>query len=95
MTVVTDHGEEGTAITYDASATGLLMACPGSLPVDAHVTLRFKISADDPEERAVAARVLRVEHSPGEESPWRYRMAVEFDAPQPELEGLLEANRED
>jgi hypothetical protein len=95
MTVVTDDGEEGTAITYDVSASGLLMACPGRLAVGAHVTLRFKVSEDEPQEREVAAEIVRVEENAGEEGPWRYRMAVRFDAPQPDLEGVLEANADD
>jgi len=91
MTVVTDDGEEGTAITYDVSATGLLMACPGKLDVGAHVTLRFKVSGDDVEERAVPASIVRVEDNASEEGPWRFRMAVEFDTAQPDLEGALDA----
>jgi c-di-GMP-binding flagellar brake protein YcgR len=96
MTVVTDDGEEGTAITYDVSAAGLLMACPGKLDVGAHVTLRFRVGADDPDQRAIGARVVRVEdNAPDEEGPWRHRMAVEFDTPQPDLQGVLEAHADD
>jgi hypothetical protein len=90
IAVVTDGGEVGTAITFDVSATGLLMACPGPLAVDQHVTLRFRVSPADAEERALAARIVRVEENGAEDGPWRYRMAVSFDEPHPELEGLLE-----
>lgn len=90
MTVVTDGGEEGTAITYDASASGVSMACPGRLEVGQHVELRFRVEHDEPE-RAIGARVLRVDENPEEHGLWRYRMAVQFDEAQPELEGVLES----
>jgi hypothetical protein len=90
MSVVRDGGDEGTAITYDVSASGLSMACPGSLGVGEHVELRFRVS-DDTDERAIGARVLRVEENGGEPGPWRFRMALRFDEPQPDLEGVLEA----
>ena len=93
MTVRTREGEEGTAITYDVSATGLLMACPGPLDVGASIHLSFRVGADDPT-REIAARVLRVEPRPDEQGPWRFRMAVEFDEAQPDLEGALIAHAE-
>ncbi|GAB5550001.1 MAG: PilZ domain-containing protein [Sandaracinaceae bacterium] len=95
LTVVTDEGQEGTAISYDVSASGLLMACPGSLQVDDVVTLRFKLASDDQDERNVQAKIIRVEATTDPEGPWRYRMAVEFLTPQPDLEGLLEGQVED
>lgn len=94
MTVVTDDGQEGTAITFDVSATGLLMACPGALELDSHVTLRFRVSEDDPEERHIGGRIVRVEPHEHVEGPWRHRMAVTFDEPHPELEGLLQREAE-
>ncbi len=90
MTIVTDDGKEGTAITFDASSTGVMLACPGQLPEGEHVTLRFRLTGDD-EERAIGARVVRVQESPDVDPRWRFRMAVHFDARQPELEGLLQA----
>ena len=93
MTVVTDDGEEGTAITYDVSATGVLMACPGRLDVGAHVTLRFRVEADAPE-TSIAAKLIRVEESPDEQGPWRFRLAVEFDEPHPELEAIVAQHAE-
>lgn len=95
MTVVTDQGEQGTAITYDVSASGLLMACPGRLDLQAHVTLRFKLAHGDAPERSIPGTIVRVEENDGEQGPWRYRMAVQFDTVQPNLEAILEANAED
>ncbi len=94
MTVVTDDGDEGTAITYDVSASGLAMACPGRLEVGVRVQLRFRVAESD-EARSIAAQILRVEENDDEHGPWRFRMAVQFDEPQPELEGLLEAHGEE
>jgi len=94
MSVVTDDGEEGTAITYDVSSTGLLMACPGSLAPGSHVSLRFKVG--EGEARVVAAQIIRrEENQEGDTGPWRYRMAVRFDEPHPELESLLQAETEE
>lgn len=89
MTVVTDDGGKGTAITFDVSATGVLMACPGELKLGSRVTLRFTLSTED-EERVVSGTVRRAELNPGD-ARWRHRLAVEFDEPHPELEALLEA----
>jgi hypothetical protein len=90
MTVVTHDGQEGTAITYDVSSTGVLMACPGRLERGARVTLRFRIDPDTPE-RSIVGAIVRIEEQPDEEGPWRYRMAVDFETAQPDLQGLLEA----
>ncbi len=93
MTVETDGGGAGTAITFDVSATGMRIACPGRLAIGARVRLRFRVT-DEGEDRLVPATVLRVEENPGEDGPWRYRMAVQFDEPQPDLEGILETHGE-
>lgn len=93
MSVVTAEGAEGTAITFDVSATGLLMACPGRLAVGDRVELRFRVRQEE-EERTLGASILRVEENVGEEGPWRFRMAVRFDEPHPELEGILELSSE-
>lgn len=96
MLVVTDGGDEGTAITYDVSAAGLLMASPGRLEVGSRVELRFRVSADEGQDRSIRARVVRLEpREAGDDGPWRYRMAVQFDEPHPELEGALRIEAED
>lgn len=88
MTVVTAGGEEGTAITYDVSATGVLMACPGKLEVGASVTLRFRI--DDKDERSFQAKIVRVEEQEEDDGLWRFRMAASFEEEQPDLESILQ-----
>ncbi len=95
MRVITEEAGEGTAITYDASATGLLIACPGKLEVGTLVQLRFRVTGEEPE-RSVAGRVVRLDPpEEGDDGPWRYRMAVAFDEPQPGLEGALRVEAED
>ena len=78
-----------TAISYDVSSGGLLMACPGRLEAGALVTVTFRLLASAPEQE-VRGRVVRIEENPAARGgPWRWRMAVEFDAPVPELASLL------
>ncbi|MCB9593626.1 MAG: PilZ domain-containing protein [Sandaracinaceae bacterium] len=90
ITVVTDDGEEGTAITYDASVNGILMACAGSLAVGSHVTLKFTLSSEG-SERRVGATIVRAQEQTEDAGPWRYQLAVEYDTPHPDLEGLIKA----
>ncbi len=78
---------EGVAITHDASSGGLLVSCPGSLEVGAVVTVTFRIRKDEPEHR-VKGKVVRIIPT-GDEGPWRFRIALGFDEPMPELEALL------
>lgn len=95
LRVVTEEGEEGTAITYDVSTVGLLMACPGSLELGRSVQLRFRVSPDEPEERAIRGTIVRLEpREEGDDGPWRHRMAVRFDQPQHELEAALRSEAE-
>jgi hypothetical protein len=79
-------GQEGIAITYDVSSGGLLMACPGRLEPGAEVQVTFHLRPGAPEQRA-RGRVVRIEEN-DREGPWRWRLAVEFDAPMPDLEAL-------
>ncbi len=90
MTVVTDDGEEGTAITFDVSSTGLLMACAGALEVGQHVTLCFELSSDSTH-RKLPGTIRRVEEREEEAGPWHYRMAVEFDQAHLDLEAQIKA----
>jgi hypothetical protein len=82
---------EGIAISYDVSSGGLLMACPGKLEAGAAVTVKFRIDASAPEQE-VRGKVVRVEKNQNDEDgPWRWRIAVEFEQPVPEVEALLAA----
>lgn len=86
---VVSEGRDGIAISYDLSSGGLLMACPGRLEPGAEVSVTFRVHASAPEQQ-VRGRVVRIEdNQPASEGPWRWRLAVEFDAPVPELADLL------
>ena len=87
MSIQSQAGD-GFAISYDVSSGGLLVACPGSLEVGSEVTATFRVKKDAPE-HVVKGKVLRIEPT-GEQGPWRYRIAVAFDTPMPELEALIE-----
>ncbi|GAB4210013.1 MAG: hypothetical protein OHK0013_30120 [Sandaracinaceae bacterium] len=86
--------EDGTAIavSYDVSTGGLLMATGGKVDVGTELTVSFRTSVDAPENR-VKGHVVRVERNPPSvDSRWRYRLALAFDEPQPEIEALLRAS---
>lgn len=93
MNLRTADGDEGTAITFDASPEGLLMASVKPLPIGTSITLCFKLP-QELEERRVAAEVVRVMENEQAPGPWLYKMAVKFAAPDPELKPLLESAAE-
>lgn len=86
ISVATEAGE-GIAISYDVSTGGLLMACPGRLETGASVEITFRVRADAPEQR-IRGRVVRTQDN-DPDGAWRYRIAVEFDHPVPELEAIV------
>jgi hypothetical protein len=78
------------AVCRDASAAGILISGSTGLAVGDRVHLHFRIGPDDPEERKVEGRIVRVEHP--DEDPramWPHRMAVEFAEPVPALQSLF------
>lgn len=86
--------ERGIAVSYDVSSGGLLVACPGRVEIGAEVSVTFRIARDG-ESRTVKGRVVRVEKNPPEvDARWKYRLAVEFLEPQPEVEALLDARKD-
>lgn len=82
---------DGTAlaVSYDVSPGGLLMAAGGKVDVGTELTVTFRTSKDAPE-RKVKGHVVRVEKNPPTvDVRWRYKLALAFDEPQPEIEALL------
>jgi hypothetical protein len=66
------------------------MATASTLEVGATVNITFHLPPNGEQTRTVAGRVVRVEVN--QEDPhgmWPNRIAVEFDAPDPELEPIL------
>jgi hypothetical protein len=86
-----DAGET-LAVTYDASAKGVLMLAAKALPVGARVTLLLELPVDPPRERTATGRVVRAE--PNREDPdglWPHRIAVVLDEAMEALGAEIEA----
>jgi len=78
------------AVCHDASAGGIKISGSAALAVGDIVTVAFRVSPDDPEERRVSGRIVRVEapdHDP--RTVWPHRMAIEFIAPEDRLQTLF------
>jgi hypothetical protein len=78
------------AVSHDVSARGILLSAATDLEPGAEVSITFRVLPDDPEDRTVRGRVVRVE--PNADDPdglWPLRVAVEFDQPEPDLERQL------
>jgi hypothetical protein len=83
------EGPVRSAITRDGSARGLLLLTRASLEAGQHVTI--KVFFSEGQSRAFGARVVRqAPLDPEENALWRHKMAVEMDAPDPELAAKLE-----
>ena len=83
--------EDGRAIavSYDVSTGGMLMAAGGSVDVGTELVVTFRVLRDGPEKR-VKGRVVRVDRNPASvDNRWRFKLALVFDEPQPEIEALL------
>jgi hypothetical protein len=78
------------AVCRDASAGGIMISGSIALTVGDEVTVKFRTTHDETDERHIQGRVVRVE--PPEEDPvseWPYNMAIEFGTPAPDLESRL------
>jgi hypothetical protein len=79
------------AVCRDIGAGGILISSAGALEVGATVTLTVRVAPDDPSERKVEGRIVRVEpHHDDGGGTWPHRIAIEFLKPMPEIESLLE-----
>jgi hypothetical protein len=88
--------EDGTAIavSYDISSGGLLMAAGGRVEIGTELTVTFRVQRDGPESK-VKGRVVRVDRNPQSvDNRWRYKLALAFDEPQPEIERLVKSLQE-
>jgi hypothetical protein len=78
------------AVCQDASAGGILISGSSELQVGDSVMVSFRTSLDDPEERTIAGRIVRVDRP--DDNPrtvWPHRMAIEFVEPVLELQHLF------
>jgi len=72
-------------VSRDTSATGMLLATPSKFEVGERLTLQVYLSSSD--RRSIRGRVTRVEINSAESNePWRYRLALAYDEPAPDLQ---------
>jgi hypothetical protein len=78
------------AVCHDASAGGILVSGTEELMVGSMVTVSFRVTVNDAEEKSVRGRIVRVE-GPNDDprAVWPHRMAIEFLEPVSALQGLF------
>lgn len=89
---VTIEGAPGEvwAVCRDASSGGILVNSAGLLEVGAKVAVTFRVRPEEPEERRVEGRIVRIERNEDDPlGPWPHRLAIEFEHAVPELESAL------
>jgi hypothetical protein len=87
--------KEILTVCRDVSQTGILVSSPKWVEPGTDLKLTLRIPPEDPLERAARGHVVR--SGANEDDPeglWRYRIAIEFDEPIAELDGLLEVLEE-
>jgi hypothetical protein len=90
LDVKTERSERTVAITQDVSEKGMLVATPSKLSVGAEVRVSFKLPGPVEIEHVLEGVIVRVEKNDYDRRElWRYRVAIEFDDPLPELETVL------
>ena len=89
--IVTADGSARSAITHDASATGLLLLTRSKLEIGQTVHLRVHVREGDAPAFDVTGRVVRREPLAASESDvWREKVAVALDGTNAELAAELE-----
>ena len=82
------HGDVILGISRDVSEGGVAMVVAAEPKDGASVKVTLKLPGD--EERVVEGTILRVSKNDADtEGLWRYKVAVAFDEPVPELAPLL------
>jgi hypothetical protein len=80
------------AVCRDIGAGGILISSSGTLEIGAPVSVTFRVGPDDPHERTVQGRIVRIEpHTDDGGGTWPHRLAIEFLQPMPELDSLLKS----
>lgn len=80
----------GVGITHDASDSGMLVLARRTLEVGENLELRFSVPPGSETQFVTQATVVR--NGPNNADPdglWKYRLAVTFESPLPELRPLL------
>jgi len=90
MRVRTD-GEEGLAISFDATERGLLIGSAIQVAEGDVLSVTFRVPGADGEERSVEGKVVRVDKNE-EGGVWPRRVAVQFEDPIPNLGDVIAAS---
>lgn len=89
MKVEGPAGPESVAVSRNVSTKGLLMAAASGLDVGKSITVTFRLAGHD-SERTVQGKIIRAEQNADDpDGLWPYRVAVQFDEEQLELEPVL------
>ncbi len=71
-------------VSRDLSATGMLLATPSKFEVGEELALTVYLAGNV--SRSIHGRVTRVEINPYQSNePWRYKLALVYDEPDPDL----------
>ncbi|MBL8683525.1 MAG: PilZ domain-containing protein [Myxococcales bacterium] len=83
--ITTPEGKVRSAITQDASATGLLLLTRAKIEIGAKISIRVYVPGEDDKSEVVEGTVVR-KHAldASESSLWREKVAVHFDTNLPE-----------
>jgi hypothetical protein len=83
--ITTPEGKVRSAITHDASETGLLLLTRAKVELGAKLSIRVFVPGDEEKSEVIEGHVVRKEPLRIDESTlWREKVAVRFDKPLPE-----------
>ena len=90
-----ESGKQRITMSRDVSARGILLSAATKVEPGAKVVVTFRILPDEPTERTLQGRIVRVESNTDDvDGLWPLRLAVEFDEPVFELAEQLAAAEE-
>jgi hypothetical protein len=87
---------EALAVSKDAGSGGISISSAKAFQVGARVKVAFRGPSENSVEREVAGIIVRFDRNPDalHGNVWPYRMAIAFDSPLPELEGVMRVEKE-
>lgn len=92
---VGDTGQQRITMCRDVSARGILLSAASNLAPGSKVSVTFRVLPDEPDDRTLHGRVVRVEPNTDDlDGLWPLRLAVEFDEPVTALQEQLAAAEE-
>lgn len=83
-------GSTWPGVIHDVSYRGALAVTAATFKVGVRVTLRFHVPPDGRDELRLGGEVARAGANPADpDSLWKREIAIQFDAPVPELDALI------